>query len=416
MKLGFFEKILRQTPKKLFAGSKKRIWAIIFVVVLVTALLMYNAEKAVEVNTVSPVRGYIGNVIEQTGEIETVEKQEIYALYGGRLENIPVDVGQDVTEGQLLLEFDLEDLRIRLEQAEAQLAQAQQSTRVSAEVAAAAAALEQAALGRDRAQEELERISALYREGAVSQKDYQQAADALALAEVQLTSAAAALDAARQGETAQQAAVASARAEVLLIERQIEEGVVSAQMDGTVLEKNFDEGMIVPSGSMIMRIGNLSSLQVKCMFLASEAVDIQEGDAVLVKGDILKKDVLKGRVRKVYPQAVTVVSQLGVEQQRVPVEIELLDTHRNLKPGYSVDIEVITEEAEDALMVPGEAVFEMNDRDYVFVVKNGKALLREIVKGVENKDWVQVVEGLDEKDKVIVDPPNDMEEGMKVKE
>lgn len=409
-------RIFKRTFKNIFRNKKRIVLSVVFVVILISAAFMHYTGEAVEVKAVSVVKGNIKNIIEQSGEIETVEKQDIYALYGGRLQNIPVEAGQNVAEGQTLIEFDLEDLNIRLEQAEAQLMQAQESAPLSADIAAASAALEQATLNKDRAEEELDRISALHEEGAVSERDYQQAADAYALADAQLNSAIAALEAARKGETAQQAAAASARAEVLLIHRQIEEGTITAEMEGTVLEKDFEEGMIVPPGSLIMKIGDLGSLQVKCMFLASEAVDIEEGDAVLIKGDILKKDVLNGKVKKVFPQAIKMISQLGVEQQRVPVEIELLDTHNNLKPGYSVDVEVITEEVEDVIMVPEDAVFEISDEDYVFVVKSGKAQLRKIVKGVEDKDWVQVVEGLKEDEKVIVDPPNDIDEGVRVKE
>lgn len=203
---------------------------------------------------------------------------------------------------------------------------------------------------------------------------------------------------------------------MLLIRRQIEEGRVNAVIEGTVLEKYLEEGMIAAPGSRIMKVGDLSSLQVKCMFLASQAVDIKEGDEVIIKGDVLKDDVIEGRVKKVFPQAIKVVSQLGIEQQRVPVEIEMFGSHENLKPGFNVDVEVITEEVKDAVMVPKDAVFEMDDNDYVFTINGGKAELRKIVKGVDNKDWVQVVEGLEENEKVILDPPNNLSDGARVRE
>jgi len=226
----------------------------------------------------------------------------------------------------------------------------------------------------------------------------------------------AALEAAKKGETSQQASMAAAQAEVSLIKRQIEEARPLSNMEGVVLEIGFEEGMTVPPGSLVMRIGNPDSLQVRCRFLAGEAVDIKEGDDALISGDILNGEVLKGRVNKVFPQAVTEMSQLGVEQQRVPVEIELLESHRNLRPGFGVDVEVITDKAENVFMVPRDAVFEMEEEDCVFVVEGGKAVLRKVSVGIENKDWAQIVEGLNEGDTVIVDPPNKIEEGVRVKE
>ncbi|MBA1334445.1 MAG: hypothetical protein HPY66_2294 [Firmicutes bacterium] len=397
--------------------QRKRVfWVAVIAVVLIAAFSAQRAGKAVEVKADFPVVGDIKNIVEQTGEIETAKKQDVYALYGGRVKNIPVEIGQHVEEGQPLIEFDLEDLNIRLGQAQAQLAQVQENAVAGAEIAGALAEFQRAAVERERAAENLESAASLFEMGAVSELDYQQAKDAYELSELQLNAAIAALEAAKKGETVQQASMAAAQAEVLLIQRQLEEGKPLANMKGIVLEKNFEKGMIIPPGSLIMRIGDPDSLQARCMFLASEAIDIKQGDAVIIKGDILKKQTLNGRVKKVFPQAVKVMSQLGVEQQRVPVEIEFLESHENLKPGFSVDVEVITEEIKGVLMVPKDAVFEMNGDDYVFVIDGGKARLRKIVAGAENKDWVQVIEGLDEKDRVIIDPPKDIGEGVRVKE
>lgn len=395
---------------------KRTFWVGVIAVVLIVAFSVQRAGKAVEVEADSPVVGDMRNIVEQSGEIEAAKKQDIYALYGGRVKDIPVETGQRIDKGQPLIEYDLEDLNIRLGQAQAQLAQVQGNAVVGAEIAGALAEFQRASVEQERAAENLESAASLFEMGAMSELDYQQTKDAYELSELQLNAAIAALEAAKKGETVQQASMAAVQAEVLLIQRQLEEGEILAGMEGVVLEKNFEEGMTVPPGSLVMRIGDPDSLQARCMFLASEAIDIKQGDAVLIKGDILKKQTLNGRVRKVFPQAVKVMSQLGVEQQRVPVEIEFLESHENLKPGFSVDVEVITEEIKGALMVPKDAVFEMNGDDYVFVIDGGRASLRKIIAGIENKDWVQVIEGLDEKDRVIIDPSNDIGEGARVKE
>lgn len=400
---------------RLFKNRKNIILTAVFLVVLVAMAVMYYRGEAVEVEAVTPLRGNIKDIVEETGQVEVLKKQEVYALYGGKLKSIPVEVGQQVKKGELLLEFDLEDLKIRLEQAKAQLTQVRESGGVGAELAAASAAVKQAEINKEQAEKELNRISALYEEGAVSDREYQQAVNAYNLACAQLESATAALEAAENGQTAHSAAISSANAQVALIQKQMEEGVARAEMNGIVLEKNFDKGTVVPPGSLILKIGDPDKLQVKCMFLASEAIDIEEGNPVIIKGDVLKGKELEGRVEKIFPQAVKVISPLGIEQQRVPVEISLLGQAEGLKPGFSVDVEVVTEEADGALMVPQEAVFEIEQEHYVFIVEEGKALLRKVAKGIENKDWVQVVEGLDENDQVIVDPPNKLQEGTPVK-
>lgn len=411
MKIRVFGKI-REVIRR-----KKKVFLIgILAVVLISAFLFQSMGNAVEVETALPLVGDMRNIVEQTGDIEAGQKQDIYAVYGGRIKSIPVEVGQSVKEGQPLIEFDLDELNIRLDQAEAQLALIEGSAVTGAEVSAALAAFEQAAVGRDRAKKSLDSSAPLFEMGAISEFDYQQIMDAYEISELQLNAAVAALDAARKGETSQQASMAAARAEVSLIKRQIGEASPLSDMEGVVLEIGFEEGMTVPPGSLVLRIGDPDDLQVRCMFLASEAIKIEEGNEALISGDILDDQVLKGRVEKVFPQAVKMMSQLGVEQQRVPVEIEFLESHQNLKPGFSVDVEVITGEAKDALMVPGDAVFEMDGKDYVFAVDDGKAVLRKVSVGIENKDWAQILDGLDPEDTVIVDPPNELEEGVRIKE
>lgn len=410
MKIRAFGKITAMIKRR-----KKAFWIATVVVLIILAYLFRSMESGVEVETALPVRGDIQSMVEQTGEIEAARKQDIYALYGGRIKSIPVELGQAVKEGQLLLEFDLDELSIRLDQAQAQLALAEGSAITGAEVATALAAYEGATVQRDRAKEALESAISLFDMGGMSEVDLRQAQEAYDLSELQLNAAVAALEAAKKGETSQQASMAAAKAEVSLIKRQIDEARPVAEMEGIVLEIGFEQGMAVPPGSLVMRIGDPGSLQAKCMFLAGEAVDIKEGNEAQISGDILDDTVLSGRVKRVFPQAVKVMSQLGVEQQRVPVEIEFAESHQNLKPGFSVDVKVITGQAMDALMVPADAVFEMDQKDYVFVVEDGKAALREVKIGIENKDWAQVLDGIGEQDTVIVDPPNEVEEGTRIK-
>jgi HlyD family secretion protein len=410
MKLRVFSRV-----KGIIKKKKKVFWVGVLAATLILVFLFQGMGNGVEVETALAVRGDIKNIVEQTGEIEAAKKQDIYAVYGGRIKSIPVEVGQAVKEGQLLLEFDLDELNIRLDQAEAALALAEGGAAAGAEVAAALAAYEGAAVQRDRAKEAFESAADLYEMGAISEVEFRQAREAYELSELQLNAAVAALAAAKKGEASQQASMAAARAEVSLIKRQIQEARPLANMEGIVMEIGFEEGMTVPPGSLVMRVGDPGSLQAKCMFLAGEAVEIREGNEALISGDILDDAVIRGRVKKVFPQAVKVLSQLGVEQQRVPVEIEILESHQNLRPGFGVDVEVITGEAKDVLLVPADAVFEMEGKDYVFVVEDKKAVLRQVNVGLGNRDWTQILDGLSEKETVIVDPPNEVEEGTRIK-
>ena len=181
MKLRAFGRI-----KGIIRKKRKVFWVGVLAVVLILVFLFQSMGSGVDVDTALAVRGDIKSIVEQTGYIEASKKQDIYAVYGGRIKSIPVEVGQAVKEGQLLLEFDLDELNIRLDQAEAVLALTEGSAATGAEVAAALAAYEGAAVQRDRAKEAFESAADLYEMGAISEVDFRQAREAHELSELQL--------------------------------------------------------------------------------------------------------------------------------------------------------------------------------------------------------------------------------------
>ena len=83
-----------------------------------------------------------------------------------------------------------------------------------------------------------------------------------------------------------------------------------------------------------------------------------------------------------------------MNQKRVPVTIEISDDMGLLKPGYDLDIKIITEIKSDTLVIPDSAVFDYKGNSCVFVVDSGKAVIRQIKKGIESEKTIEVVEGL----------------------
>ena len=128
-----------------------------------------------------------------------------------------------------------------------------------------------------------------------------------------------------------------------------------------------------------------------------------------------ESSTLKGKVIKIAPEAKNITSSLGVNQKRVPVTIEISDDANLLKPGYDLDIKIITEIKSDTLVVPDSSVFDYKGNSCVFVVDSGKAVIRQIKKGIESEKTIEVVEGLNEGDTIILKPDNNITEGMKIK-
>jgi HlyD family secretion protein len=113
------------------------------------------------------------------------------------------------------------------------------------------------------------------------------------------------------------------------------------------------------------------------------------------------------------------ISALGVEEQRVWVVVDFDDDReerRALGDGYRVEVRVVIYERDDALKVPVSSLFRHGDGWAVFAVDRGRARLTEIEIGQRNGLEAEVVSGIDEGTRVVVHPPDAVNDGVQVKE
>lgn len=108
------------------------------------------------------------------------------------------------------------------------------------------------------------------------------------------------------------------------------------------------------------------------------------------------------------------MSDLGIQQKRVKIEIALEEKVENLRPEYDLDIKVIINNSKDVLVIPENAVFQQKNNNYVFVNEKGIAVLMEIETGVESERKIEVVRGLKEGEEVILLPDEELSEGVAI--
>ena len=173
----------------------------------------------------------------------------------------------------------------------------------------------------------------------------------------------------------------------------------------------------VDSGEPLLEIGDPADLEIAVDVLTTEAVSIRPGARVTIKHWGGSED-LEGRVRLVEPGAFTKVSALGVEEQRVWVVIDLVSPHdrwATLGDGFRVDAAIVTEEIDDALLVPQSALFRRDGGWAVFLVRNGVAREQRVEIGSRSAKLAAVAAGLAPGDQVVVFPPSTLGEGAAVK-
>jgi len=188
-------------------------------------------------------------------------------------------------------------------------------------------------------------------------------------------------------------------------------------IDGRILQVFQESETVLPAGAPIMEIGDIASdLEVMVALISSDAVKVSLGDKVILR-DWGQDNDLDGKVVRVDPYGATKTSALGIEEQRVQVEIELLSTpaeRPGLGHGYRLEAAIVVWEKADALVVPTSALFRTDGQWSVFRDNAGIAEIVQVQIGESNGIHTEVLGGLSESDRVILYPSAAVESGSTI--
>lgn len=382
--------------------------------------------SSVTAETMVVIPGEIRQYVEDSAVVECKDKQTVYIEGSGKINEIKFDVGGAVKKGDLLLAMDDADLQLQLKDAESKVEAAKSqidSTKISNyanQIEIASLAVSQAEIANNSALRTLENAKALYDEGAISGEQLNKTQDESKAAEAALKAADLQLKEARKGspEYIKEGYISQLEQAVILrdtLKRNIEKQQVKSPMDGIILEKLIEDYSIAAPGTPAYIIGNIDALELEANILSDDSYKVKDGDEVEVRGKPLGDAVIKGRISKIAPVAKTITSTLGVNQKRVQIIINLIDDYALLKPGYNVDIKIVTAAKKDIVAVPDSAIFDYEGNSCLFVLQEDKAVIRQVKKGLEGDKLVEITEGLEEGITILVKPDNNIKEGIMIK-
>lgn len=388
-------------------------------VVVAAALLAVN--KAVPVEAAAVEEREVRRTVATTGYFNAVEEKELYARYPIVVSRVLVKTGEQVKAGQVLAQGDETELQVERQSMLAELAVlkaeiGQAGDTLPLELAQAESGVRAARQAFEQAGREAAAMIELYAAGAVPEMEYRRAQASLVAAEADLRRAEAYLAQCEARSLALRASrerVQALQASLELVEKKQAALAVRAPEDGRVAEVLVQEGMAVAAGMPLFLL-QMPELLVRCEVLAQDAPALAPGQKVLLSGEALGGRKLSGILAKIHPRAVEKLSELGVKQQRVPVEITLSEQVAGVQPGYPVEVEIITDEKK-AKAVPREAVFTLDGKNYVFVIRDGRAALTAVALGLEGDDYFEILSGLELGDVLIVNPPKEVGDKTRVK-
>ncbi|MBM7854580.1 HlyD family secretion protein [Desulfohalotomaculum tongense] len=403
---------LRQRVKRLPRWLK---WtsAVLIAVLAVGAIMSSNdGGTGVMVTTGKVTKRSIKQTVITNGRLESASKQEFFTPVDSTLMELNVEVGDKVKKGEVLGRLDTMELGRQYEEAKAKLAFKE------AELADAMAEDDRLNLAAAEAEYEkeknnLERIQYLYQQGAVTEEELETARMTYARAEAAYreTKIKAEQNAAEKRKASLMAQVDFARQEVAQAEERLDLATFVAEEDGVVLFVGAEKGNRVLEGKRILVVGSDKKLEVTARVNEMDAGNLAVGQPVEITCSALPGKKFKGEVTRVAAVAVSGDNNGSIS---VPVTVRLQGSVEGLKPGYTVDMNIITMEAKDLLTVPFEALVTKNGEQVAYVVENGVAKERKVKTQKGNELYDIVLSGLKENDEVILNPPPDLTDGQKV--
>lgn len=315
-----------------------------------------------------------------SGLVGPVERVEVQPLIEGQpIETLLADVGDTVTEGQVLARLSSTSLELDKSQSLASLASAQ------ANVAQGEALVLEAKATAEDAARTNERTQQLRAQGNSSQAAADTAAANAATARARVASA-------QQSLLAARAQVKLAEAQLANIELQLSRTEVKAPVGGEIVERNARIGAIAAAGgnTMFVLIRD-SALEVNADVAEADLMRLAPGQTAVMKA-VGAAEPLKGTIRLVEP-SIDTTSRLG----RVRISIE--DNGRVVS-GMFVSAEILVAERE-AVAVPVTAVGASAGGATVMKVVDGMVTRVAVKTGIRDGGWVEVLEGIAAGDTVV---------------
>jgi len=332
--------------------KSRRMWwiiAAVVVVILLVAAAVAKSKHSVVPTTVTTEKAVIRTIthlVTATGKVQPEIEVGIAPEVSGELIALPFKEGQAVKKGDVIIRIKADFYAAQADQQEAALA----SSKASSMLAKA---------NQDKAEEDYHRANDLYNKKLISDADFTAAKTSMAVAEANYQASLAQI---RQTEGA-----------LSQFRDQLSKTVIYAPLDGTISVLNSEVGERVVgtgqfTGTEVMRIADLNSMEVRVKVNENDIVNVKVGDRTSVAIDAFPGRKFEGIVSEISSSALTtgtgaasnnqasLAASASDEVTNFLVRIRISDKEAHLRPGMSGTVDIETETVKDVIAVPVQSV------------------------------------------------------------
>lgn len=371
---------------------KKKTWIIIGVISLVVIMISVSVYREVlakgpSVKTAELKQEEISSLLMIPGTVQLAEEQIVYASpEKGELKELLVKEGQTVKVGDVLarlqnpqLELEVEQNKLAIETANLKISQVDKQLKQLKEKEKTL--VDQ--LGKDEAKKQIApETEQLEMEKKLANLDLKQAS-----------------------------------LQKDMISKRQSELEIKSTIDGIVLTAKTPKASSI-EGAMaepIVHIGKLEALQATGLLSEYDTLKVSVGQKVTVKSDAVPDQKWDGEIGNIalLPQQNQTGGQTGSQAVQYPVSVKITGDLKMLKPGFQVIMEIETDK-KVAKVVPLDALYDEGDQPFVYIVKDGKAEKKEVQTGITSGSKIEILEGISNKDQIIIDGPDSIKNGLEV--
>lgn len=194
---------------------------------------------------------------------------------------------------------------------------------------------------------------------------------------------------------------------------------IEADFPGIVTNININEGSYSQPGAIIAILQDTQNIKGLALISQQNVAKVKEGQEIVMNDPI---GVYNGKIKKISELAINssnysnLINGRDIKDNYLVAEIEILNPNDKLKIDFDLEGKILLEDKTDILKVPIECVlYDENNTPYVYIVKEGIAHKTPVVTGGVFNNYIQVLEGVNSYDNIVISPPKDIKDKEKVK-
>jgi membrane fusion protein, multidrug efflux system len=198
----------------------------------------------------------------------------------------------------------------------------------------------------------------------------------------------------RKEQLASKAGLTSARLDKQKAKLDLQNATVTAPFDGYIAEMDLCLYGNLSAGKKAMKIVSFNKLLVEAEILETEIPFIKKGTAAAIQIPALPGKEFKGIIKTISPV-------LDPKSGTCRIKIEVKSHNKNIKPGMFATLKITSEIFQNRLLIPRDAILIRDERKVTFVYEQGRAKWHYVKTGLENDDYIEIIDGLAQGDSLI---------------